>query len=112
MEELMKLKSKQEWLVFLELHRKSGLNITEFCKTQKITSSMFYYYAKLHKTTTSSTQIPKIDLPKQSTFISLTTKKEFKIKLNDAISLTFDSLPEATWMANFVKSFGGHHATN
>jgi len=105
----MKLKSKQEWLAFLELRRKSGLNTTEFCKTQKISSSMFYYYANLHKDNTSNTQsMPAVQ--KQSNFISISTKKEFKIKINDSIGLTFDSPPEATWIANLIKSIGDYHA--
>ena len=41
----------------------------------------------------------------------MVTKKEFKIKINDTIGLTFESLPEPIWMANLIKSIGDLHAT-
>ena len=108
---LMDLKSKQNWLNFLDLWRKSGQTKEEFCKSKKITSSKFYYYAKRHRDLSAKSTISSLSAPKQSLFIPVSSKKEFKIKINESVSLTFEVAPDASWMASFIKSFGDYHAT-
>jgi hypothetical protein len=108
---LMDLKSKQNWLNFLDLWSKSGQTKAEFCKSKKITASKFYYYAKRHRVLPSKPTIAAHSTHKQSLFIPVTSKKEFKIKINESVSLTFEAAPDALWMASFIKSFGDHHAT-
>jgi len=39
-------------------------------------------------------------------FISLASKKDFIIKINGSVSLSFETVPDALWMANFVKAMG------
>lgn len=107
---LMDLKSKQNWLNFLDLWSKSGQTKTEFCKSKKITASKFYYYAKRHRDLANKSTIATHSSPKQSLFIPVTSKKEFKIKINESVSLTFEAAPDALWMASFIKSFGDYHA--
>jgi len=107
---LMDLKSKQNWQHFLDLWSKSGQTKMEFCKSKKIAVSKFYYYAKLHRDLSSKSTILPHSTPKKSLFIPVTSKKEFKIKINESVSLTFEAAPDALWMASFIKSFGDHHA--
>jgi hypothetical protein len=38
-------------------------------------------------------------------------KKDFKIKINNSLSLSFESVPDASWMADFVKSLGVANAS-
>lgn len=106
----MDLKLKQNWLNFLDLWSKSGQTKAEFCKSKKITTSKFYYYAKRHRDLPSKSTITPHSAPKKSLFIPVTTKKEFKIKINESVSLTFETAPDALWMASFIKSFGDYHA--
>lgn len=107
----MNLKSKQKWLNFLDLYRKSGLSKPDFCKLHKFSVSKFYHYAKLHRELPVKSLVALRPAPKQSLFIPLSTKKEFKIKINESVSLTFEAAPDALWMASFIKSFGEHHAS-
>jgi hypothetical protein len=107
---LMNLKSKQNWLHFLDLWSKSGLTKTEFCKSKKITASKFYYYDKRHRDLSAKSAAHTQPSSKQSLFIPVASKKEFKIKINESVSLTFEVAPDASWMASFIKSFGDYHA--
>jgi hypothetical protein len=109
MEDLMDLKQKQNWINCLELYRKSGLSKKAFCKTHKIPEGRFYYFAKLHGEPSAKTLIVPRPAPKQSFFIPLVSKKEFKIKINESVSLSFDTAPDASWMASFIKSYGEYH---
>lgn len=108
---LMDLKSKQNWLAFLDLWAKSGLTKMDFCKSKKIKLSKFYYYAKRHRDLPGKSSLAPRPNSKQSLFIPLASKKEFKIKINESVSLTFEAAPDALWMASFIKSFGEHHAS-
>ena len=92
---IMDLRSKQNWEKLIELYQKSGLTKAEFLRTQKMTEGQYYYYAKFHKNKIQA-QKPAIVLPvvHKSSFISMISQKEFKIKINDSIGLTFDSIPE------------------
>lgn len=107
---LMDLKSKQNWLHFLELFSKSGQTKADFCKSKKITLSTFYYYAKRHRDLPTKSAMAVQGSSKKSLFIPIVSKKEFKIKINESVSLTFDAAPDALWMASFIKSFGDYHA--
>jgi hypothetical protein len=107
---LMNLKSKQNWLNFLNDWQKSGLTKADFCKTKKINVSRFYYYARFHRDLSPMPLENSHTGSKQSLFIPVTSKKEFKIKINESVCLTFEAAPDALWMASFIKSFGDHHA--
>lgn len=101
----MDLKVKQNWQHFYDLYLKSGLTKTDFCRSQKMAQSKFFYFAKLHRESSP----PK---PSSSTnlFLPVVSKKDFTIKINNKVELSFESLPDALWMANFVKSLGDAHA--
>lgn len=101
----MDLKVKQNWQHFFELYLKSGLTKANFCRTQKMAPSRFFYYAKLHR----QSQSPKESSP-SNLFLPLVGKKDFTIKINNKVELSFESIPDALWMANFVKSLGDAHA--
>ena len=105
----MDLRSKQNWGKLIELYQKSGLTKAEFLRSQKITEGQYYYYAKFHrnKIQESTNSLPVIH---KTNFIPMVSQKEFKIKINNSILLTFDSLPEPIWMANLIKSVGDFHA--
>lgn len=107
----MNLRLKENWDQFIELYQKSGLTKADFCRSQKVTESQFYYYIKFHRgkneheAATSGSAIEK-----KSNFIPVAIQKEFKIKINDSIGLTFESLPEPAWMASLIKFMGNDHA--
>lgn len=107
----MDLRSKQNWEKLIELYQKSGLTRPDFLRSQKISDSQYYYYAKFHRNKIQA-QESAMAMPvvHKSNFIPIVSQKEFKIKINDSIGLTFDSLPEPTWMANLIKSIGDFHA--
>lgn len=100
----MDLKLKNNWQQLMDQWRRSGLSKAEFCKSQKIPVHTFYYYQKLHRSTGT---------PPQKTsqlFVPLIEKKDFTIRINNSISLSFETTPDANWMASFVKSLGELHA--
>ena len=101
----MDLKVKQNWQHFFDLYLKSGLTKTDFCRTQKMTPSRFFYFAKLHRDSSHPKQSSSSNL-----FLPLVSKKDFMIKINNKVELSFETLPDAHWMANFVKSLGDAHA--
>lgn len=73
----MDLKIKQNWHNFFALYQKSGMTKEDFCRSQKIASSRFFYYAKMHR----DTEIPK-ETSKAALFLPVSTKKDFTIKIN------------------------------
>jgi hypothetical protein len=101
----MDLKVKQNWQHFYDLYLKSGLTKVDFCRSQKLTQSRFFYFAKLHRDPSPSKQSSSSNL-----FLPLVSKKDFTIKINNKVELSFESIPDARWMANFVKSLGDAHA--
>jgi hypothetical protein len=101
----MDLKVKQNWQHFYDLYLKSGLTKADFCRSQKLTTSKFFYYAKLHRETTPSQQNHSASL-----FLPVVGKKDFTMRINNSVSLTFEAIPDAHWMASFVKSLGETHA--
>lgn len=108
----MNLRSKQTWDNFIERYQKSGLTRADFLRSQKITESQYYYYAKFHRNKVqpqeSTNTLPVVQ---KSNFIPMVSQKEFRITINNSIGLTFDSIPEAIWLANLIKSIGNFNAT-
>lgn len=108
----MDLRLKQNWDNFIERYEKSGLTRADFLRSQKITEGQYYYYAKFHRNKIqaqeSATTLPVVQ---KSNFIPMVSQKEFKITINNSIGLTFDSIPEAVWIANLIKSIGNFNAT-
>lgn len=102
----MNPKVKPNWPAILELYRKSGLSQADFCRSQKISRSSFSYHAKLHDSDSSGPTSQRSLSP----FVSVREKQEFKLKINESLVLSFDTLPDATWLSSFVKSLGGEHA--
>jgi hypothetical protein len=104
----MDLKVQQNWLKFYDLYLQSGMTKVDFCRSQKIPQSKFFYYAKLHR----KSAVLKLDkaLAGPNLFIPLTARKDFTIKINGSVSLSFETVPDALWMANFVKAMGDAHA--
>ena len=102
----MNPKVKPNWPAILELYRKSGLSAADFCRTQKISPSSFSYHAKLRASEASSSSPRRSSNP----FVSLQEKQEFKLKINDSLTLSFETLPDATWLSKFVSSLGGDNA--
>lgn len=102
----MDLKVKQKWLHFYDLYLKSGMTKTDFCRSQKMPCSRFFYFAKLHRDSVATKTISGSAL-----FMPVTGKKDFTIKINNKVELSFDSIPDAHWMASFVKSLGDSHAS-
>ncbi|MBA2726973.1 MAG: hypothetical protein H0U49_02225 [Parachlamydiaceae bacterium] len=100
----MDFKVKQNWQHFFNQYLKSGMSKTEFCRSQKVAPSRFFYYANLHREPAPAPN------DKSGPFVQLAGKKDFTIRINNSVSLTFDSVPDACWMANFVKSMGEAHA--
>ena len=107
----MDLRVKQNWRNFLELFLKSGMTKADYCRSQKMHPSKFYYYAKLHREAATKPLNGTQAISKQSNFVPMAIKKDFKIKINDSITLSFEAAPDASWMASFIKSFGISHAT-
>jgi hypothetical protein len=102
----MNPKVKPNWRAVFDQFRNSGLSKADFCRTHKISLSSFSYYSKLHS---QEQQLLPV-LQSSSSFISVRDKQEFRLKINDSLTLSFDSLPDATWPSNFVKSLGGANA--
>ena len=101
----MNLKVKQNWERFFDLYLKSGLSKADFCRSQKMPLSKFFYYAKLHRET-----VPQKASSSSNLFLPVSNKKDFKIKINGTVEISFESTPDALWMANFINSLGGVHA--
>lgn len=99
----MDLKVKQNWQHLYDQYLKSGMTKADFCRSQKIPSHTFFYFQKLHGNVNQNSA--REDRPSKL-FVPVSEKKEFKIKVNNSITLSFELLPEASWMANFVNALG------
>jgi len=88
----MDLRVKQNWQQLFEQYLKSGLSKAEFCRLQKIPSHTFFYYQKLHG---GGNQIKSDFKPSTALFMPLTEKKDFKIKINNSLSLVTNSSPRS-----------------
>ncbi len=101
----MDLRLKSHWQQLMDQYRKSGLTKAEFCRSQKIQSHTFYYYQKLH-------QSPPAQTPSKASqlFVPVVEKCNFAIRINDTLNLSFETIPDAVWMANFVRSLGETYA--
>jgi hypothetical protein len=102
----MSPKVKPHWPTVFDQFRKSGLTKADFCRTHKISLSSFSYYSKLHSQ--EHQLVPVVH--SSSSFISVRDKQEVRVKINDSLTLSFDSFPDATWLSSFVKSLGDDHA--
>lgn len=100
----MDLKNKENWQRLFNLYIKSGMTKADFCRSQGIAQSRFFYYAKYHRNLTPA------PVDKTNLFVPLVEKKEFTIRINNSVGLSFESVPDAHWMANFVKSLGEAYA--
>ncbi len=98
----MDLKIKQNWQRLFDQYQKSGMTKADFCRSQGIAQSRFFYYAKYHR------ESPLAD--KSNLFVPLAAQKNFTIKINNSVCLSFEAVPDALWMANFVKSLGEEYA--
>lgn len=101
----MDLKLKSNWLQLMDQYRRSGLTKAEFCRSQKIPAPTFFYYQKFHRST-----LPELPQKGAKLFIPLVEKKDFIIRINNSISLSFEAAPDAVWMAKFVAALGDTHA--
>lgn len=101
----MTLKVKPNWTVVLNQFSKSGLSQAEFCRTHNLSRSSFAYHSKL-KVESFPPSVPT----KSSSFIAMREKQEFKVRINDSLTLSFETLPEPTWLSTFVRSLGADHA--
>lgn len=99
----MDLKVKQNWQHLYDQYLKSGMTKADFCKSQKIAQHTFFYYQKFHGTINQTSA--RADQPSKL-FLPVTERKEFKIKVNNSITLSFELIPEASWMASFVNALG------
>ena len=99
----MELKVKQNWQHLYDQYLKSGMTKADFCRSQKIPSHTFFYYQNLHG---NVNQNPDREDGPSKLFVPVTERKEFKIKVNNSSTLSFELLPEASWMANFVNALG------
>jgi hypothetical protein len=100
-------KVKPNWPTIFAHFRKSGLSRAKYCRIHKLSPSSFAYHAKSHKA-----HVPDQHLKSSNaSFIEVRERgTEFKLKINDSLTLSFESLPEASWLSAFVQSLGVDHA--
>ncbi len=94
----MQKPDKSFWLEQIERWKESGLSIKKFCKDEGLIEHKFYHWKK------------KLSQNTSNDFIEAVEKKSpghFCITLSNGMSLTFDSLPEASWLGNFIKECSG-----
>jgi len=99
----MDLRQKSNWQQLMDQYRKSGLTKAEFCRSQKIPAPTFFYYQKLHRSTRPPQETSQL-------FVPLTDTKDLTVRINDSITLCFESTPDATWMARLVLALGDARA--
>lgn len=102
----MNPKLKPNWPVLLDQYRNSGLSRAEFCHAHKLSRSSFAYHAKTYEAHGPQ----RSTRPSSPPFISVRERSEFKLKINDTVTLSFDSLPDAAWVSLLIKSLEGSHA--
>ena len=103
----MTLKSKLDWPALIKLQRQSGLSKAAFCQQQKLSRSSFSYYDKLYRKAVSG---PAAPAPQFSSFVAVSPKQEFKLRINDSFTLSFDSPPEVSWLSSLIQLLGEAHA--
>ena len=102
----MTLKVKPNWPHLVELYKKSGLSKAEFCRSQKISLTSFSY----HSNPRTSAQTSSTHQSSLASFFSVREKQDFKLTINDSLTLSFNSLPDAMWLSSFIKSLRGDNA--
>ena len=101
-------KSNNFWKKMISNYEQSNLKKAEFCKQNRLVVSQFYYWCSKLR--------PDLNIPNNSirntseNSLFLPVKKDrnekgFQIILNDT-KLSFDSLPEPSWLASLLKSMG------
>lgn len=105
-------KSPSSWSKIVDDYSSSGLGKAEYCKLNKLNVNQFYYWcAKLRpdlkslqfSSNTSSSDFVAVKTPVATKQVS------FSIKLSTGLEINFDTLPDTTWMANFITTLVSAH---
>ena len=102
----MDLSLKENQVKIVELFKNSGLSQAQFCKSHNVSKWTLYRLLKMDRESTQA--VKRTD---KSLFIPVHAKKDFKIKINDSTSVSFETTPDAKWLASFVKYLGEHNAS-
>ena len=102
----MDLSSKENEVKIVELFKNSSLSQAQFCKSHNVSKWTLYRLLKADRESTLAAK--RTD---KSLFIPVHAKKDFKIKINDSTTVSFESIPDAKWLAGFVKYLGEQNAS-
>lgn len=103
-------KSSGCWKKIIKTYAESNLSKSDFCNENKIHKGQFYYWCtKLRPDLKTKPGISKLN---SSLFLPVKTnnkEKFFSLTLSNGIKISFDSLPDPSWIANLIISVDNMH---
>ena len=91
----MKESDQQFWSEHISSWKRSKLSIRKHCEREGLIQHRFYRWKKDLAGNTSSSFIEAVDKDQ--------AQKSFSLKLSNGMSLSFDTLPDAAWLGNFIR---------
>lgn len=85
---------RQFWSEQLSLWKESGLSIKKYCQREGLIEHNFYNWKR------------KLSKEKTSDFIQAVDSRKtslFSVSLSSGMTLSFESLPDAHWLGNFIR---------
>ncbi len=103
-------KSSEFWKKMIKTYAESNLSKSDFCNENKIHKGQFYYWCtKLRPDLKAKSGMSK---PNHSLFLPVKTsqkEKIFSLTLTNGSKISFDSLPDPSWIANLIISVDNMH---
>ncbi len=103
-------KSPEFWKKIIKTFAESNLSKADFCNENKLHKGQFYYWCtKLRPDLKAKPGITKSD---NTLFLPIKTsqkEKMFSLILPNGMKISFDSLPDPSWIANLIISVDNMH---
>ena len=104
-------KSSDSWRKIIQTYEQSNLSKSKFCFENKLQVTQFYYWC--NKLRPDLKGDVNIDESKHLAFLPVKTSieknKSFSVNLKNGLKISFDSTPEASWVANLINSIDNFH---
>jgi hypothetical protein len=98
-------KSSEFWKRMINVYSESNLSKANFCNENKLHKEQFYYWC--NKLRPDLKTLPNTNKSNSSLFLPVKTsqkEKIFSIILTNGMKISFDSLPDPSWIASLIIS--------
>ena len=105
-------KSPEFWKKIVKTYAESNLSKSDFCYENKIHKGQFYYWCTKLRPDLKAKPGPATINSNDSLFLPVKTiqkEKIFSLTLPNGMKISFDSLPDPSWIANLIISVDNMH---